>query len=124
MSKKILVVDDDTDLVRGLVIRLRHAGYDVVFASDGYSAVAMSRREEPDLIILDLGLPAGNGFSVLQRLRNLIAPVALKPVIVLTAWDPLENEQRARAAGANLFLQKPVENDVLLTAIVDLLEES
>jgi len=124
VSKKILVVDDDTDLVRGLVIRLRHAGYDVVFASDGYSAVAMSRREEPDLIILDLGLPAGNGFSVLQRLRNLIAPVALKPVIVLTAWDPLENEQRARAAGANLFLQKPVENDVLLTAIVDLLEES
>ena len=124
MSKKILVVDDDTDLVRGLVIRLRHAGYDVVFASDGYSAVAMSRREEPDLIILDLGLPAGNGFSVLQRLRNLIAPVALKPVIVLTAWDPLENEQRARAAGANLFLQKPVENDVLLTAIADLLEES
>jgi len=124
VSKKILVVDDDTDLVRGLVIRLRHAGYDVVFASDGYSAVAMSRREEPDLIILDLGLPAGNGFSVLQRLRNLIAPVALKPVIVLTAWDPLENEQRARAAGANLFLQKPVENDVLLTAIADLLEES
>jgi len=121
VNEKILIVDDDTDLVRGLTIRLRHAGYQVVFASDGYSALAMSRREDPDLIILDLGLPAGDGFSVLQRIRRMISSIAVTPIIVLTARDAQENETRAMAAGADAFFQKPVDNQVLLSAITEML---
>src|SRR6266481_3623844 len=85
---KILVVDDDPDLLKAL----------------------------PDVIILDLGLPAGDGFVVLERLQNsdLLSGI---PVIVLTARDPHGNEQRALRAGAAAFFQKPVDNEELLNVI-------
>jgi len=74
MSKqKILVVDDDPDLVRALRLRLRANNYDITTASDGYSAVASAQKDRPDLIVLDLGLPAGDGFVVLDRLQNIDA---------------------------------------------------
>jgi CheY-like chemotaxis protein len=65
---KILIVDDDPTLRRALKIRLRASHYDTVQASDGHSAIAMAQREQPDLIILDLGLPTGDGFGVLVLL--------------------------------------------------------
>ena len=67
---KILVVDDDPDLVRALRLRLRANNYDVSTASDGYTAIAQAQKEQPALIILDLGLPVGDGFVVLDRLQN------------------------------------------------------
>src|SRR5205809_13415 len=71
MSKaKILIVDDDPDLRRALQLRLRANKYDTVHAPDGYAAIAMAQKEKPHLIILDLGLPAGDGFVVLDRLQN------------------------------------------------------
>ena len=63
---KILIVDDDPDLRRALKIRLRANHYDTVQAADGYSAIAVAQKEQPNLIILDLGLPAGDGFVVLR----------------------------------------------------------
>lgn len=115
-GKKILIVDDDQDLLRGLNIRLKANGYKVVFAVDALSAISVARKEEPDLIILDLGLPGGDGFTVMERLSNLM-PLATIPIIVLSARDPASNKKKSLEAGAEAFFQKPVDNDILLAAI-------
>ena len=86
-NSKIMIVDDDPDLRQALRLRLRANHYDTVNAVDGYSAIAMAYKEHPNLIILDLGLPAGDGFIVLDRLQRDDKLSAI-PVIVLTARDP------------------------------------
>ena len=118
MAGKILVVDDDKDLRKAMGIRLKASGYDVIFAGDGYSATKMIREEKPDLIILDLGLPAGDGFTVMQRSNNFEIDT---PIIVYSARDEKINRKRALEAGATAYFQKPAENDELLAAIIDAL---
>jgi DNA-binding response OmpR family regulator len=113
---RILVVDDDPDLVKALRLRLRANNCEIVTASDGYSVIAAAQKERPDLIILDLGLPAGDGFIVLERLQSNDTLSAI-PVIVLTARDPHGNEERALKAGAAAFFQKPVDNEELMNVI-------
>lgn len=113
---KILVVDDDPDLVRALRLRLRANNYEITTAGDGYSAIATAQKEHPDLIVLDLGLPAGDGFVVLERLQKSDSLSAV-PVIVLSARDPQDNEKRALKAGAAAFFQKPADNEELLNVI-------
>jgi two-component system KDP operon response regulator KdpE len=113
---KILVVDDDPDLVRALRLRLRANNYEIATAADGYAAIATAQKERPDLIVLDLGLPAGDGFVVLQRLQDSDALSGI-PVIVLSARDPQNNEERALKAGAAAFFQKPADNEELLNVI-------
>jgi two-component system KDP operon response regulator KdpE len=113
---KILIVDDDPDLRRALKLRLRANHYDTVQASDGYSAIAIAQKEQPDLIILDLGLPAGDGFAVLKRLQDS-DPLSNIPVIILTARDPLYNGLKTVLAGATAFFQKPADNGELLSMI-------
>jgi two-component system KDP operon response regulator KdpE len=113
---KILIVDDDPDLRRGLNLRLRANQFDTVYATDGFSAMAMAQKERPNLIILDIGLPAGDGFVVLERLQQ-VASLACIPVIILTARDPQFNKERALKAGATTFIQKPADNEELLDAI-------
>ena len=115
-KRKILIVDDDPDLRRGLNLRLRANQYDTVNATDGFSAMTMAQKERPDLIILDIGLPAGYGFVVLDRLQKAGALSAI-PVIVLTARDPQGSRERLLKAGATAFFQKPADNDELLNAI-------
>ena len=83
----------------------------------------MARTEVPDLVILDLGLPAGDGFLVFERMRGLTDLMAT-PVIVLSARDPAKNKQRALDAGAVAFFQKPPNNREFLTAIRQALGET
>jgi len=116
MKPKILVVDDDPDLIRALRLRLRANNYEVTTATDGYTAVAAAQKERPALIILDLGLPVGDGFVVLERLQA-IDSLSNIPVIVLSARDPQSNEERALKAGAAAFFQKPADNDELMNVI-------
>ena len=113
---KILIIEDDMDLQRGLNIRLRASNYDTAFASDAVMALSIAKKEAPDLILLDLGLPGGDGFLVLDRMRH-IASLACTPVIVVSARDPLANKERALKAGAEAFFQKPVDNQELMKAI-------
>ena len=113
---KILVVDDDPDLVRAMRLRLRANNYEVATATDGYAAIASAQKERPALIILDLGLPVGDGFVVLDRLQNSDSFSGV-PVIVLSARDPQSNEERALKAGASAFFQKPADNDELMNVI-------
>jgi DNA-binding response OmpR family regulator len=122
-GKKILLIDDDESLLLGLTLRLRANGYNIVSAVDAISAITVARKELPDLIILDLGLPAGDGFVVLERLKTL-ADLATIPVIVLSARDPLGNKNRALDAGAVAFFQKPPDNREFLNAIQHALGET
>ena len=122
MTQKILIVDDDPDLRQALRLRLRANHYETVTAVDGYSAIAQAYKERPTLIILDLGLPAGDGFVVLDRLQR-DDKLSTIPVVVLTARDPQCNEQRALRCGAAAFFQKPADNAELLEVIRTTLAE-
>jgi DNA-binding response OmpR family regulator len=121
-EKTILIVDDDPDVRLGLHVRLKANHYDVIFAADGMASIAQARKHMPDLIILDLGLPAGNGFSVMERLKANDS-LSLIPVIVVSASDVTANMDRALKAGAKAFLQKPVDNARLLSVIRKVLGE-
>lgn len=115
-AKKILVVDDDRDQQAGLRVRLIASGYQVVSAFDAIQAVNVARSEQPDLILLDIGLPGGDGHKVFERLRNL-APTSLIPIIILSAQDPSLHRKRMLDSGAQDYFQKPANNDMLLQAI-------
>jgi DNA-binding response OmpR family regulator len=123
INSKILIVDDDPGLRQGLKTRLRANHYDTVHAVDGFSGIALAYKELPNLIILDLGLPAGDGFAVLNHLQrdNKLSSI---PVIVLTARDPQSSAQRSMAAGAAAFFQKPPDNTQLLDMIRETLAKS
>ena len=121
-NKKILIVDDDPDVRLGLHVRLKANQYDTFFAGDAFSSVVEARTHQPDLIILDLGLPAGDGFLVMERLKT-IPSLAMVPIIVVSARDVRANKERAVRAGAKAFLQKPVDNPELLAVIRQTLGE-
>ena len=123
MATKILIVEDDRDLRRALTIRLKAHGYDVVTAEDGVYAVSTARKEHPDLVLLDIGLPAGDGLTVLDRYSKL-SDLRHIPVVVLTGRDPKVTEPAVRARHVAGFLRKPVDNDVLLNAIYDALDST
>jgi DNA-binding response OmpR family regulator len=117
MSKKtILIVDDNEDLTKGLKVLLRSHDYATVVAGDAVSAISTAKSEKPDLVILDLGLPAGDGYLVMERLSN-IPTLSATPVIVVSARDREGHCKRSLDAGAKAFLQKPVNKEVLLSTI-------
>ncbi len=116
MNAKILIVDDDPDLRQALRLRLRANHYETVNAVDGYSAIAQAYKEHPNLIILDIGLPAGDGFVVLDRLQK-DDKLSTIPVIVLTARDAQSAERLVLQSGAAAFFQKPADNTELLNVI-------
>lgn len=118
MQRRILIVEDDADLRRALTTRLRAAGYDVTNASDGPSALESARGLPPDLVLLDLGLPAGDGYSVMDRIRRT-GELKHVPIVVLSASDPRTEEAKARARGAVAFLAKPADSQHLLRVIAD-----
>jgi DNA-binding response OmpR family regulator len=122
-TTKILVVDDNPTIRKGLGVRLRANGYEVLFAGDAIAATAALVTERPDLVILDLGLPCGDGFVVMERLRNNDR-LANIPVIVLTGRELAGNRDRALEAGATAFFQKPVEDRNLLFAVRKALDNS
>ena len=118
----ILVVDDDPEIRQALQLRLRANGYDVHCAEDGTGAISQAAKHTPDLIVLDLGLPSGDGFVVLDTLkanRNLSSI----PVIVLSGRDRRANEERVLNAGARVFLPKPVQTNEFLAVVRQTLDE-
>jgi DNA-binding response OmpR family regulator len=115
MASTILVVEDDQDIRQLLHLQLTAAGYETAFATDAASALGVARRERPDLILLDIGLPAGNGFVVMERLRAL-PEFEMVPVVVITARDASEGE-KAVEMGARSFFQKPFDLDELIAEI-------
>ena len=119
----ILVVDDDPEIRQALQVRLKANGYDVNCAEDGAGAISEARKHTPDLIVLDLGLPVGDGFVVLDILKTTVDLSSI-PVIVLSGRDRKANEERVLNAGARAFLQKPVETNEFLAVIRQALGET
>jgi len=122
IRKTILIVDDDPEIRQGYNIRLKANGYDTLFAGDAVAGVSEARKHHPDMIVLDLGLPAGDGFLVMERL-TADPNLSMIPVLVVPARDRRATRARAIRAGAKAFLQKPVDNAVLLAHIRKILED-
>lgn len=124
-TKKILLVDDDKDLLRGMSLSLKASGYQVVLAQDAIAAVSTARQEQPDLVVLDLGLPGGDGFLVMERLSAFTKMI---PVIIVSAKQSGPNRERALEvksleAGAQAFFQKPVDRTEFMSAVRKALKE-
>lgn len=122
-NNRILVVEDDADVRLGYHILLKSHGFLTFFAVDSISAVSEARKCQPDLIILDLGLPGGDGFIVLNRFRTNTY-LAMVPVIVVSARGVHAYKQRSLDAGASAYFQKPWEDKELLATITELLPPS
>ena len=115
-KEKILVIDDAADTRLVVSARLQKHGYETVFAADALQAIAVARQTQPAAIILDLGLPGGNGLLVLQRLKNNTT-LACIPVIILTADESPESKVKGLEAGAVAFLHKPAQEEALIAAV-------
>jgi two-component system, OmpR family, response regulator len=113
---RILIVDDDQDIRKLLGHRLKADGFEPIFAGDAISAINQARKERPDLILLDLMLPAGDGYVVMERLKAMPALEGV-PVIVISARDPATEGDRAWDAGVDAFFRKPFEYAELVSAI-------
>jgi DNA-binding response OmpR family regulator len=116
MPARVLVVDDDPDQVKALRVRLMTAGYEVMSAQDGLSATHMAVKMQPDVIILDIGMPGGDGHVVGQRLKSNPTTTAI-PVIYLTARDSASDRKKAEELGAHGFLLKPCRNQELISMV-------
>lgn len=115
MAEKILIVEDDSDAALALSVQLEAEGFRILKARDVASAISMAKSQLPDLILLDLGLPDGEGYTVLERLVS--GSITSAPVIVVTARGSVKDHKRAMDLGAVDFFQKPVPRTWLLRAI-------
>ncbi len=122
-NKKILVIDDDPNIVRMVQTRLEASGYEVITAPDGQQGVTCAYKERPDLIISDIMMPAGGGFSVYKRLKMSSKTWSI-PVIFLTARDGPEDVAKAYKLGAQYYLKKPYKPEILLETVKKALEPS
>ena len=121
MAKKILVVEDDQDIRRLLDLELEAEGFERAFAHDAVTATTIARKEQPELVILDLGLPGGDGFLVIERMRAL-RDLEMIPIVVVTARTTPEARERAEAAGVAAFFEKPFDADEVLTKVKEILD--
>ncbi|MGH8024405.1 MAG: response regulator [Limisphaerales bacterium] len=120
--KKVLVVDDNDVIVKTISVKLKNAGYQVLTAQDGAEAVALVRKQKPDLIVLDISFPpdvAGvpwDGFRIMEWLHRVDESRKI-PVIVITGGAGDRDKERAIGAGAVGFLPKPLDHDELLKLV-------
>jgi len=117
---KILLVDDDPDLLAVTGFALQQAGFLVVTAADGAAALEVFEREQPDLAVLDINLPKVNGFELAKRLREK----SRIPLIMLTARGEAEDVVRALSLGADDYLTKPFSPKILLARVKALLRRA
>lgn len=119
-KKKILVVDDEPDIVETLKMRLEANGYEVLVATDGNTAYDKARSDAPDLIILDLMLPKMDGYKVCGLLKKDTRYNKI-PIIMFTARTQESDKALGEEVGANAYIAKPFEPQVLLVKIKELL---
>jgi len=120
MAKKILLVDDEQDLVMMVEMRLQSEGYEVITANDGQEGLEKAKKESPDLVILDVMMPKMDGYKVCGLLKadtrfNKI------PIIMFTARAQQEDQQMSEEVGADAYINKPLDADELINKIKDLL---
>jgi DNA-binding response OmpR family regulator len=118
-AKRVLVVDDDYEIVEAVRYALESKGHAVMIARDGNQGLAMAEREDPDLVILDMMMPKRSGFLVLERLRRT-RPVPLK-VIMITANEGSRHKAYAEMLGVDDYIRKPFAMDRLMDSVERLL---
>lgn len=123
MKNRILVVDDDPEVIRLLTARLVNSGYDVSSASNGLEAMEKIKKRRPDLIVLDVMMPQMDGFNVCSCLKE---DESLKdiPVLFLTGLGQIKDMKRAIEAKANAYIVKPFDSEELLETIERLIDPS
>lgn len=114
--KTVLLVEDDKKITLAIGVRLKAMGYKVASAADAVSAIAQARKHEPDVVLLDINLPGGDGFLVAERLQSLMQ-TSSTPVIFITASKQPGLRKRAMELGAVGFLEKPFDATTLADAI-------
>jgi len=114
--KKLLIADDDLKVLKALTVRLEAEGYEVIVCQDAYQALEMARRHRPDLLLLDINMPAGNGFSVQERIAK-IEEIARIPVIYITGDASEAVDRNAHKLGARAIIHKPFKTEKLLETI-------
>ncbi len=121
MSAKILLVDDDPEIIESIRYALEGQGYTVIVARDGNQGLALAERETPDLMILDMMMPKRSGFLVLEKLRR--SSDLLLPVIMITGNEGSRHKAYAELLGVNDYIRKPFAMDRLLDAVSKQLEK-
>ena len=112
----VLIVDDDSALVEVLTLRLKAQGFKTLSAGSGSQGLSMARREQPDLIVLDLRLPDSDGFTICQELADSADTCAI-PVIILSGMERPDIIRRSREAGCQYYVRKPYDPNALLILI-------
>ncbi len=114
-KKRILLVDDDYEIIEALRVALEAGGYEILIARDGNQGLAMAERDDPDLVILDMMMPKRSGFLVLERLRRTRS-VPLR-VIMITANEGSRHKAYAEMLGVDDYLRKPFAMDRLIDSV-------
>ncbi len=119
---KILVVDDEPDIVKTVGMQLMASGYEIISALDGMQATNLAIKEQPDVILLDISMPAGDGHTVAKRLANYSKTCSI-PIIFLTARRNPKDFREAFDEGVVRYITKPFNPDDLIIAIDALVTE-
>jgi DNA-binding response OmpR family regulator len=117
--QRVLIVDDDHEIVESVRFALEANGYEVLVARDGNQGLAMAEREDPDLVVLDMMMPKRSGFLVLEKLRRT-RPVPLR-VIMITANEGSRHKAYAEMLGVDDYIRKPFAMDRLMESVKRLL---
>ncbi len=120
-GKKILVVDDDRDILTAIEAALEDLGPEIHLATNGDEGIKLAEREEPDLVILDQNMPRRSGFLVLDRLRRGKDPDSKPAVVMITANEGARHRLYAEAQGVQAYLNKPFRMEKLVEAVTNLL---
>lgn len=118
-SKRILLVDDDAEIIESLRLTLESKGYEVMIARDGNQGLAITEREDPDLVILDMMMPKRSGFLVLEKLRRTRENPPR--IIMITANEGSRHKAYAEMLGVDDYIRKPFPMDRLLESVGRLL---
>ena len=118
-KKRILLVDDDAEIIESLKYALSAKGYEILIARDGNQGLAAAEREDPDLVILDMMMPKRSGFLVLEKLRRS-RPVPMR-VIMITANEGSRHKAYAEMLGVDDYIRKPFAMDRLIESVTRLL---
>lgn len=120
MNRKVLLIEDEPNIVEAMRFLLQREGWQVQSHDDGSDAMDVIQREDPDLVVLDVMLPGKSGFDILHELRASAKTVDL-PVLMLTARGQARDRELAEKSGVSRFMTKPFSNSEVLTAVRDLL---
>jgi DNA-binding response OmpR family regulator len=121
-AKRILLVDDDQEIVESMRVALQAKGYEILLARDGNQGLAMAEREAPDLVILDMMMPKRSGFLVIEKLRRSNNDALVKQkIIMITANEGSRHKAYAEMLGVDDYIRKPFAMDRLMDSVERLL---